>query len=83
MTATAAISATVEADLSQNDDDAATFAQFGLPPALMAALQLTGVLLAGESIASEFVWLRLLLGFDLIFTVLAAALVDGSEGGVS
>jgi heme exporter protein B len=45
-------------------------------PALMAAVQLTGVLFAGEPIATEMVWLRLLIGFDVIFTALAAALVE-------
>ena len=45
-------------------------------PALMAAVQLTTVLFTGEPIAAEFVWLRLLIGFDIIFTALAATLVE-------
>jgi heme exporter protein B len=45
-------------------------------PALMAAVQLTGVLFAGEPVANEMVWLRLLIGFDVIFTALAATLVE-------
>jgi len=45
-------------------------------PALMAAVQLTGVLFAGEPVATEMVWLRLLIGFDVIFTALAATLVE-------
>ncbi len=46
-------------------------------PALMAAMQLTTVLLAGEPITGDnFVWLRLLIGFDIIFTALAVGLVE-------
>lgn len=45
-------------------------------PALMAAVQLTTTLFLGEPIATEMVWLRLLAGFDLIFTLLAVALVE-------
>lgn len=46
-------------------------------PALMAAMQLTGVLLAGSPIAGDnLVWLRLLIGFDIIFTALALGLVE-------
>jgi len=45
-------------------------------PALMASVQLTTVLFTGEPIAAEMVWLRLLFGFDLIFTLLGLALVE-------
>jgi len=46
-------------------------------PALMSAMQLTTVLLAGEAVAGgNLVWLRLLIGFDIIFTALSLALVE-------
>ena len=46
-------------------------------PCLMAAMQLTTALMAGEPLAGDqMVWLRLLIGFDIIFTALALALVD-------
>jgi len=46
-------------------------------PALMSAMQLTTVLLAGEPIAGDnLIWLRLLGGFDIIFTALSLALVE-------
>jgi heme exporter protein B len=46
-------------------------------PALMAAMRLTTVLLAGDPIAGDdLVWLRLLIGFDIIFTALALGLVE-------
>ena len=46
-------------------------------PGLMAAMQLTTILIAGEPIAGDnMVWLRLLIGFDIIFTALAVALVE-------
>lgn len=45
-------------------------------PGLMAAMQLTTALLAGEPLTGEIVWLRLLVGFDIIFTALALALVE-------
>lgn len=46
-------------------------------PALMAAMQLTTVLLAGEPVTGDnWVWVRLLVAFDLIFTALALALVE-------
>lgn len=48
-----------------------------LIPALMAAMKLTTVLIAGGDIFSEDeVWLRLLVGFDIIFTSLAVSLID-------
>lgn len=46
-------------------------------PCLMAAIQLTTVLLSEPSLgAGEMVWLRFLAGFDIIYTALAVALVD-------
>ena len=45
-------------------------------PALMASVQLTTALFSGQPIAPELVWLRLLVGFDLIFTLLGLALVE-------
>jgi heme exporter protein B len=45
-------------------------------PILMAAVQLTTTLFSGEPIAPDMVWLRVLIGCDIIFTVLAGALVE-------
>ena len=46
-------------------------------PCLMAAMQLTTYLAAGEPLNSEMmVWVKYLIGFDVIFTSLALALVD-------
>lgn len=46
-------------------------------PVLMSAMQLTTVLLAGQPIAGDnMIWLRLLVGFDIIFTALALGLVE-------
>ena len=46
-------------------------------PALMAAIQLTTVLMTGEAPGNEnAIWLRLLVGFDIIFTILGVALVE-------
>ncbi len=46
-------------------------------PALMAAIQLTGAALAGHSIfGDDFIWVKVLIGFDVIFTALAVALMD-------
>jgi heme exporter protein B len=48
-----------------------------LIPCLMAAMQLSVPLVAGQPITPEIMaWLRLLLGFDIIFTALALILVD-------
>jgi len=48
-----------------------------LIPALMAAMQLTTILIAGQPIAGDDeIWLRLLIGFDIIFTSLALALIE-------
>jgi heme exporter protein B len=48
-----------------------------LIPALMGAIQLSTVLMAGEPLgADNLIWFKLLIGFDLIFTILAVALVE-------
>ena len=48
-----------------------------LIPALMAAIQLTTGLFAGQPLAGDLLnWLRLLIGFDIIFTALALGLVE-------
>jgi heme exporter protein B len=46
-------------------------------PCLMAAMQLTAHLIAGQPLSGDIlVWLRLLIGFDAIFTTLALILID-------
>lgn len=46
-------------------------------PALMAAMRLTTILIGGDTLApGDWIWLRLLVGFDIIFTSLALALVE-------
>jgi heme exporter protein B len=46
-------------------------------PALMAAMQLTTLLIAGQPVAGDdLIWIRLLVGFDIIFTTLSVALID-------
>ncbi len=45
-------------------------------PALMASVQLTTALFAGEPIAAEMIWVQLLVAFDLIFTLLGMAMVE-------
>jgi heme exporter protein B len=46
-------------------------------PMLLGAMRLTALLVAGQPIAGdETVWLRLLFGFDIIFTALALALME-------
>jgi heme exporter protein B len=46
-------------------------------PALMAAMQLTTQLVAGEPITAEVgVWLRMLVGFDAVFTTLSLILME-------
>ncbi len=48
-----------------------------LSPALLAAMRLTTAVLAGETFTGDNVpWLRLLVGFDVIFTALAVALIE-------
>jgi hypothetical protein len=46
-------------------------------PMLVGAIQLTGPLLAGEPLAGDLLTgLRLIIGFDIIFTALSLALVE-------
>jgi heme exporter protein B len=45
-------------------------------PALMASVRLTTALFSGQPLGPEAVWLRLLIGFDLIFTLLGLALIE-------
>jgi len=46
-------------------------------PGLMAAIQLTTALVAGQPLGADlYNWLKLLTGFDVIFTALALGLVD-------
>jgi heme exporter protein B len=48
-----------------------------LIPPMMAAFQLTTILLSGNPMQpDDFLWFRLLIGFDVIFTALAIGLVD-------
>jgi heme exporter protein B len=48
-----------------------------LIPALMSAMRLTTVLVSGQPISGdEWIWFRLLIGFDIIFTSLALLLVE-------
>jgi heme exporter protein B len=48
-----------------------------LAPALMGAMQLTSVLVAGQPIGPQTVmWLKMLVGFDLIFTSVSLILVE-------
>jgi heme exporter protein B len=43
----------------------------------MAAMRITTVLITGEPIGSdEFDWLKMLIGFDIIFTAVSLALVE-------
>jgi heme exporter protein B len=46
-------------------------------PSMLAAIRLTAVLVMGQPLAGDlFQWLKLLIGFDVIYTALALALVD-------
>jgi heme exporter protein B len=47
-----------------------------LIPALLAVIQLTGAILSPDSTADNSIWYRLLVAYDVIFTLLAAALVE-------
>ena len=48
-----------------------------LIPALMGAMTLTNDLMNGMPLGgSNFIWLRLLVGFDVIYTVLAMVFID-------
>jgi hypothetical protein len=46
-------------------------------PALMAAIRLTTIVMAGDTIGGDDqIWIRLLIVFDAIFTLLAITLVE-------
>lgn len=48
-----------------------------LVPALIASMVLTGNLLDGQTFSGDNItWLRLLVGFDIIYTALAVSLID-------
>jgi len=47
-----------------------------LIPALLAAIQCTGAILNPDSTADNTIWYRLLVAYDVIFTLLASALVE-------
>ena len=48
-----------------------------LIPALMGAIQLSTILIAGDPVGAENqIWFRVLVAFDLIFTILAVGLVE-------
>ncbi len=45
-------------------------------PALMACVELTRVIFAGDALGDSFVWVKLLISFDVIFGLLGATLLD-------
>jgi heme exporter protein B len=48
-----------------------------MTPALLGAMEITGPLIAGKPLEGDlFTWVRLLVGFDIIFTALSVSLVD-------
>lgn len=47
-----------------------------LVPALIGAIQLSRVLITNGSLAENFIWFRILVAFNVIFTVLGLALVE-------
>ncbi len=48
-----------------------------LIPALMGAIQLSTIIIAGEPLGTDnLLWFKLLVGFDVIFTILSLALVE-------
>lgn len=47
-----------------------------LIPPIMGAIQLTSTIVAGEPIGDNSIWFRLLIAYDIIFTLLAGALVE-------
>ena len=48
-----------------------------LMPALMSAMQLTKVLATGQPVTSDdMAWLKMLIGFDVVFTAISLALVE-------
>jgi heme exporter protein B len=47
-----------------------------LVPALVGAIELSRVLISNGSLAENFIWFRILVAFNVIFTVLSLALVE-------
>jgi heme exporter protein B len=48
-----------------------------MAPALLGAMEVTGPLIAGKPLAGDLLtWVRLLIGFDIIFTALSVSVVD-------
>ena len=47
-----------------------------LIPALVGAIELSRVLINGGSLAENFIWFRILVAFNVIFTILSLALVE-------
>lgn len=47
-----------------------------LVPALIGAIELTHVLIVNGRLAENFIWFRILVAFNVIFTILALALVE-------
>ena len=48
-----------------------------LSPALMGAMRLSAALVQGQSLSGDnFIWLKLLIGFDAVYTAAAVVLVD-------
>ena len=48
-----------------------------LSPALMGAMRLTSVIIQGQALDKDtFIWLKLLIGFDAVYTAAALVLVD-------
>ena len=45
-------------------------------PAMMASVELTTLLLTGEPLGDSLAWMRLLIGFDVIFTLLGGVLLE-------
>ena len=47
-----------------------------LIPALVGAIELTRVLIVGGQLTENFIWFRILVAFNVIFTILSLALVE-------
>jgi heme exporter protein B len=47
-----------------------------LIPALVGAIELSRVFINGGSLAENFIWFRILVAFNVVFTILSLALVD-------
>jgi heme exporter protein B len=47
-----------------------------LVPALIGAIQLSRALIVNAPLAENFIWFRILVAFNVIFTILSLALVE-------